>query len=124
MGHPGHPRLQEALRIYRPRTRVTRSGLERRFLALIEAAGLPLPATNFVVGAYEVDCYWAAERFAVELDVYATHGSPLAFERDRERADDLLLLDVELMRVTDIWLERDPSAVMARVAAHLARRRC
>jgi very-short-patch-repair endonuclease len=122
MGHPGHPRLREAMRIYRPRERVTRSGLERRFLALLEAAGLPLPATNYVVGPYELDCYWEAERFGVELDVYATHGSPLAFERDRERADDLLALGVEITRVTDIRLEREPDAVIARVAAHLARR--
>jgi hypothetical protein len=123
MGHPGHPRLREALRIYQPRVRVTRSGLERRFLALLEAANIPLPATNFNVGAYELDCYWAAERFGVELDVYGTHGSPLAFERDRERADDLLAIGVEITRVTDIRLAREPSAVIARVAAHLERRR-
>jgi hypothetical protein len=123
MGHPGHPRLREALRLYQPRTRVTRSGLERRFLALVEAAGLPSPASNFNVGAYEIDCYWPAERFGVELDVFATHGSPLAFERDRERSDDLLAIGVEITRVTDLRLEREPDAVLARVADHLERRR-
>jgi hypothetical protein len=122
MGHPGHPRLREALRIYRPRDRLTRSDLERRFLTLVEAAGLPLPASNFLVGAYELDCYWPERRFAVELDVFATHGSPLAFERDRERTDDLLALGVEMIRVTDVRLEREPETVIARVAAHLARR--
>ena len=122
-GHPGHRRLTAALRIYRPEVRTTRSGLERGFLALVEAARLPLPATNFIVGPYEIDCYWADERFGVELDVFATHGSPLAFERDRERADDLLAIGVEITRVTDVRLEREPDAVMARVAAHLKRRR-
>jgi very-short-patch-repair endonuclease len=123
MGHPGHPRLWEAMRLYQPRIRVTRSDFERRFLGLLEAAGLPLPATNFNVGAYEIDCYWPAERFGVELDVFATHGSPLAFERDRERVDDLLAIGVETTRVTDIRLEREPAVVLARVAAHLERRR-
>jgi hypothetical protein len=122
-GHPGHPRLREALRIYRPRVRVTRSDLERRSLALVEAAGLPLPASNYNVGAYELDCYWPEERFGVEIDVFATHGSPLAFELDRERADDLLAIGVEITRVTDIRLAREPDAVMARLAAHLERRR-
>jgi hypothetical protein len=123
MGHPGLPRLRVAMRVHRPRVRVTRSDLERRFLALTEAAGPPPPATNFNVGAYEVDCYWQDERFGVELDVYATHGSPLAFERDRERVDDLLAIGVEITRVTDVRLEREPSAVLARVAGHLERRR-
>jgi very-short-patch-repair endonuclease len=123
MGHPGHTPLREALRLYQPRTRVTRSALERCFLAHLEAAGLPLPATNYIVGAYEIDCYWTGERFGVELDVYGTHGSPLPFERDRERVDDLLAIDVEITRVTDLRLEREPAAVMARVAAHLERRR-
>jgi very-short-patch-repair endonuclease len=116
-GHPGHGRLTKALRLYRPDPSVTRSGLERRFRALVRRAGLPLPATNYVVGPYEIDAYWEAERFGVELDVFATHGSRLSFERDRERADDLLVIGIEITRVTDVRLEREPDAVMRRVAA-------
>ena len=44
---------------------------------------------NFDVDGYELDAYWERERFAVELDIYETHGSPAAFERDRLRQDDL-----------------------------------
>ena len=29
---------------------------------------------NFNVAGFELDAYWEAERFAVELDVYETHG--------------------------------------------------
>jgi very-short-patch-repair endonuclease len=90
---------------------------------LIRAASLPLPSQNVNLGPYELDCYWEAERFCVELDVYATHGSRRSFEADREREDDLLLLGVELIRVTDVRLGREPDAVLARVAAHLERRR-
>ena len=86
-------------------------------------AGLPPPQTNVVVEGYELDAYWEAEGFAVELDVYATHGSPRSFEADRERADDLLLAGIELIRVTDVRLDREPRETVARVAAHLARRR-
>jgi very-short-patch-repair endonuclease len=121
--HRGYAPLAKALRLYRPDPALTRSGLERRFRALVRRAGLPLPAANYVIGRFEIDAYWEAEQFGVELDVFATHGSRLAFERDRERADELLASGVEIVRITDIRLEREPEAVMSRVAAHLERRR-
>jgi very-short-patch-repair endonuclease len=122
-GHPGHARLTSALRIYRPELAVLRSDLERDFRALVRGSSLPLPSHNVNVGAYELDCYWPEQRFCVELDVYATHGSRRSFEADREREDDLLLAGIEVMRVTDVRLEREPDEVMARLAAHLKRRR-
>jgi very-short-patch-repair endonuclease len=122
-GHPGRARFAAALRAYRPEGAVLRSNLEKRFRDLVLAAGLPRPQTNVAVEGYELDAYWEAEGFAVELDVYATHGSPRSFEADRERADDLLLAGIELIRVTDVRLTREPRETIARVAAHLARRR-
>ena len=121
--HPGAGKLRRALDIYRPEPAITRSKLERRFLALMRKAGLPPPAMNFNVGGFELDAYWAGERFAVELDVFETHGSPAAFERDRRRQDDLMLLGVEMIRVTGPRLAREPEQVAERVAAHLSRRR-
>ena len=76
-----------------------------------------------VVEGYELDAYWEAEEFAVELDVYATHGSRTSFEEDPKRQDDLLLAGIELIRVTGVRLDREPRETIARVAAHLARRR-
>ncbi len=67
--------------------------------------------------------YWEPEAFAVELDVYATHGSPRSFEADRRREDDLLLAGIEIVRVTDVRLDREPEETIGRVAAHLERRR-
>jgi very-short-patch-repair endonuclease len=122
-GHPGRVKLRYALDTFKPEQIVIRSDLERRFRRLVLAAGLPTPQTNVVVEGYELDAYWEAEGFAVELDVYATHGSPLSFETDREREDDLLLAGIELIRVTDVRLEREPQKTIARVAAHLERRR-
>jgi very-short-patch-repair endonuclease len=122
-GHRGNARLAAALRVYKPETAVLRSDLERCFRKLVLAAGLPRPQTNVVVEGYELDAYWEAEGFAVELDVYATHGSPTSFEADREREDKLLLAGIELIRVTDVRLHREPAETIARVAAHLARPR-
>jgi very-short-patch-repair endonuclease len=122
-GHPGRARFATAVRDFKPETATLRSDLERRFRGLVLAAGVPVPQTNVVVEGYELDCYWEAEGFAVELDVFATHGSRHSFETDRERADDLLLAGIELIRVTDIRLKREPEETIARVAAHLERRR-
>jgi len=122
-GHPGRVKLRRALDTFRPETATLRSDLERRFRDLVLAAGLPRPATNVFVAGYELDAYWEAEGFAVELDVYATHGSRLSFEEDRERADDLLLAGIELIRVTGVRLDREPRETISRVAAHLERRR-
>lgn len=122
-GHPGAGRLRQALSSYRVDPSFTRSSLERRFLDLVRTAGLPAPAMNFSVGEYELDAYWQAERFAVELDVYETHGSRAAFERDRLRQEDLKLRGIEMVRVTGARLDREPRRVIERIGALLAQRR-
>lgn len=121
--HPGAGKLRRALAIYRPEPAFTRSGLERRFLELVREAGLPLPSMNLNVGGFELDAYWEPERFAVELDVYETHGTHLAFENDRWRQDDLLLDGIETIRVTGPRLDAEPRETIERIAAHLERRR-
>jgi very-short-patch-repair endonuclease len=121
--HPGAGRLRRALAIYREEPAFTRSGLERLFLRLVRQAGLAAPSMNYVVAGFELDAYWEAERFAVELDIYETHGTHDAFERDRLRQDDLVLIGVEMIRVTGPRLSREPKATIERVAAHLERRR-
>jgi hypothetical protein len=121
--HPGVAKLRRALEIYREDPAFVRSKLEGRFLRLVKAAGLPVPSMNFVVAGFELDAYWERERFAVELDVYETHGTHGAFERDRLRQDDLLLIGVQMIRVTGPRLRQEPAATIERVAAHLERRR-
>jgi Transcriptional regulator, AbiEi antitoxin len=121
--HPGAGRLRRALAIYRDEPAFTRSQLERRFLGLVKAAGLPAPTMNFAIGEYELDAYWQWERFAVELDVYGTHGSRAAFERDRLRQEELKLRGIEMIRVTGSRLEQEPDTVVERVGALLRQRR-
>lgn len=121
-GHRGAFHLERAIGIYEP-PRLTRSELERELLALLQDAGLPAPSTAFVVAGYELDLYWPDLRFAVELDVYATHGGHESFEEDRRRDEDLKLAGVELTRVTGRRLEREPRQVVKRVGELLNQRR-
>ena len=119
--HAGRGVLRRAIALYRP-VPFTRSGFETLFFEAVLEAGLPRPATNFVEAGFELDVYWPEQRFAVELDTYATHGTHAAFERDHLRDEDLKLTGIELTRVTDVRFHREPEVVLERVATLLARR--
>jgi very-short-patch-repair endonuclease len=64
---------------------VTLSKLERAFLDLLRAVGLPLPETNRVASGRRVDARWPEHRLTVELDGYRFHRSRHAWEQDRRR---------------------------------------
>jgi hypothetical protein len=121
-GFRGVARLREALDIYRI-PGFTRSGLERRFLELVHDAGLPRPSTNLLVAGYELDAYWPAERFAVELDTYDYHGGHAAFEADRLRQEDLKMVGIEMTRITGTRIDREPRSVAHRLHKLLSQRR-
>ncbi len=120
--HPGRGWLRRAIALYQP-VPFNRSGFERRFFEAVLEAGLPRPATNFVEAGFELDVYWPEQRFAVELDTYATHGTNAAFERDHVRDEDLALAGIEMTMVTDVRFHRERENVLKRVATLLARRR-
>jgi hypothetical protein len=122
-GHRGRGPLGRALAIYRPDPAFTRSRFERRFRRLVAAAGLPAPSMNYNVAEFELDAYWPDLRFAVELDVFETHGGRAAFERDRRRQEELKLLGIEMIPVTAPRLKREPEAVIRNLATLLERRR-
>jgi hypothetical protein len=116
--HPGAGRLRRALALYKPLP-FTRSELERRFLRLVEEAGLPAPVANSLVAGYEVDMHWASRRLVVELDGFEHHRTRAAFERDRRRDEDLKLAGFEVVRLTARRIADDPQGVAARLAALL-----
>jgi very-short-patch-repair endonuclease len=122
-GHRGRKRLARALASYQPDPSFTRSKFERRFRRLVIAAALPAPSMNFNVAEFELDAYWPDLRFAVELDLYETHGSRAAFERDHRRQEELKLLGVEMIRVTEPRMRQEPQAVIRNLATLLKRRR-
>ncbi len=120
-GHHGWGPLRRAIALYEPPP-FTRSQFERLFFEAVVRTELPRPATNFVEAGFELDVYWPEYRFAVELDVYATHGTHGSFERDRLRQEDLKLAGIEMTRVTDVRFHREPDAVLARVGRLLDER--
>jgi very-short-patch-repair endonuclease len=122
-GHCGRGPLSRVIAIYSPDPVFTRSKFERRFRQLVKAVGLPVPSMNFNVAEFELDAYWPDLRFAVELDLFETHGSRAAFERDRRRQEELKLLGIEMIRITAPRLKREPEAVLRNLATLLKRRR-
>jgi hypothetical protein len=81
--HTAPPCLQAVLARYT--TAATRSELEERFLRLCDDHGIPRPEVNAGIEGFEVDFVWRDARLIVEVDGYAFHRSPRAFEHDRER---------------------------------------
>jgi hypothetical protein len=121
-GHRGRGPLAEALTIYRE-TGFTRSGGEKKLLAVLADAGVPRPAVNNFIEGYELDFYWERERFGVELDSWEHHRGHRSFEEDRRREDDLTLAGITTIRITGTRLKHEPGEVAARIAEHLDRRR-
>jgi very-short-patch-repair endonuclease len=122
-GHRGRGRLGRALAVYRPDPAFTRSRFEQLFRRRVISAGILAPAMNFSVEGYELDAYWPDLCFAVELDLFETHGTRAAFERDRLRHEELKLAGIEMIRITRPRLLREPDALLANLAALLDRRR-
>jgi len=122
-GHRGRGRLRRALALYQPDPAFTRSRFEKQFRRLVIRAGISAPSMNFNAHGYELDAYWPELRFAVELDLFETHGTRAAFERDRLRHEELKLVGIEMIRVTKPRLDAEPDAVLRNLATLLGRRR-
>ncbi len=97
---PGCPGAGALRSVLHGDVHVTLSALERRFLARLDAAGLPLPETNRTAGGRRVDCRWPAQHLTVELDSYRYHRSRHAWEQDRRREREARLRGDEFRRYT------------------------
>jgi len=118
----GHAAIREALaRHAATGTQLTRSWLERAFLRLTDAHGLPRPRMNAWIGDMEVDATWPQQRVAVELDGWGEHATRAAFARDRERGNALQVRGWVVLRFTHGQVTREP-AVVARIVADALRR--
>ena len=103
---------------------LTRSELEKRFLAICDAAALPRPHINAWIpledGGVEVDFVWDGERLIVETDGHRVHRTRAAFERDRRRDRRLMLAGWRVARFTWLDLVRDPDEVTSTIHGLLA----
>ena len=100
-------------RVLRGDEHVSLSALERRFLALLRGAGLPLPITNRPAGGRCVDCRWVEKRLTVELDGYRYHSSRHAWELDRLREREAFARRDDFRRYTYGDVFEHPSRMLA-----------
>jgi very-short-patch-repair endonuclease len=96
-----------------------RSPLEDRFAAFVRAHHLPPPQTNVLVDGDEVDALWPGARLIVELDSWEFHHDRAAFEEDRNRDTDHLLLGYRTIRITHRRLDEEPERLAAQILALL-----
>ena len=82
-GQPGVGRLRGVLD--RRTFVLTDSELERRFLPLAQAAGLPPPRTQARLNGFRVDFYWPELGLVVETDGLRYHRTPAQQSHDRRR---------------------------------------
>jgi very-short-patch-repair endonuclease len=118
-GRHGAPALAGVLERYGEPAR-TRSEAERRFLALVKAAKLPIPLVNHPIRGYTIDFMWPRQRLAVEIDGYRYHSARGAFERDRAKGANLAAAGLCVVRFTWLQLVSEPHVVIARTAQALA----
>jgi hypothetical protein len=80
--------------------RHSRSDLERDFLDVCRAAGVPLPATNVSVEDEDVDAHWPGTTLIVELQSWQWHRTREALERDSAKALRLAAAGYRVVPVT------------------------
>jgi hypothetical protein len=112
--------LRTALADYAPEPAFTRSELEKRFLALCRAAGVPMPRTNNTANGDEIDFTWPDRRLMVEADSLRYHGTRAAFERDRRRDQQLTAAGWRVVRFTWRQVDETPAEVAATLRSLLA----
>jgi very-short-patch-repair endonuclease len=117
---PNCPGAANLRRVLHGEIHVTLSKLERAFLALLRAEGLPLPETNGRAGGRRVDCRWPEHRLTVELDSYRYHNTRHAWERDRRREREAYARGDQFRRYTYKDVVENPTRMLAELRELLA----
>ncbi|HEY6550162.1 MAG TPA: DUF559 domain-containing protein [Solirubrobacterales bacterium] len=122
----GAPRLRTILAGWRgtaERRPQIRSRLEARLLPLLIEEGLPVPKTNVKLNVdgnrFEIDLLWQEQLLAIETDGEETHGTRVAFQRDRKRDQILVAAGYRTARITWRQVVDEPTAVANRIARML-----
>jgi very-short-patch-repair endonuclease len=111
-------------RLDRRTFRLTDSELERRFLALVEQAGIVPPETGVRIGGLKVDFLWRRIGLVVETDGLRYHRTAAQQTVDRRRDQRLTEAGLTLLRFTHAQVrygaeevERTLRSVTRRLAA-------
>jgi hypothetical protein len=106
-----------------PTVALTSTQLERCFLPLAKAAGLPVPQTQVWLDGYRVDFYWPDLALVVEADSLRYHRTPFKQARDKQRDNTHAVSGFTTLRFSDGQIRHDPAYVrrtLARTARKLA----
>jgi very-short-patch-repair endonuclease len=97
--------------------RYTHSELERAFLPLACAAGLPLPRTSLYVDGHEVDFYFSSLDLVIEADSITYHRTPAQQTKDRERDQSHSAAGTAHLRFTHAQIKFDQEHVVRTLRA-------
>jgi very-short-patch-repair endonuclease len=114
-------RLLRVLALWVPRTEVTESELEARFLALCARARIPAPDLQRRFGNRRADFVWHDCRLIVETDG-ASHLGLVALGEDRAKDRDLQMRGYAVIRFTWADVVNRPAQTAREIRAHRARR--
>lgn len=92
--------------------RLTDSELERRFLALVEAAGLSLPQTGRRLNGFKVDFFWPDLGLVVETDGLSYHRTPAQQARDLVRDQAHTAAGLSRLRFSHAQVRFEPDHVI------------
>lgn len=97
------------------------SWLEREFLRIVHAAGLPTPMTQQVLGRRDttlirVDCHFPEASLVVELLGYRWHRTPMQMQVDSERVNQLQMKGQLVLQFTYRHVTERPEWVVHTVA--------
>jgi len=120
-GRRGVPRLRKLLD--RRTFTATDTWLERRFVPIVRAAGLPKPLTQEHVNGFRVDFWWPDLGLVVETDGLRYHRTPAEQARDRVRDQTHTAAGLTCLRFTRAQVRFEPGYVEGTLAA-VATRLC
>lgn len=103
--------------------RLTESELERRFLRLVRAAGLPMPRTQARVNGYRVDFFWPELGLVVETDGLRYHRTAARQALDNRRARAHVAAGLTVLRFSHREIRFEAEAVAATLGAVIERLR-
>jgi len=114
--------IRELREVLDPHTfRLTRSELERLFLAIVRRARLPIPLTRQIVNGFEVDFFWRELGLVVEADSLRYHPTAMKQTNDLLRDNAHTVADLTRLRFTHWQVRYDTQYVIETLTAIIQR---
>jgi very-short-patch-repair endonuclease len=114
---PGKGELRNLLARYSR----TDSNLERRFLAIVRKARLPMPATQEYLARGRIDFHWPELNLVVETDGLTYHRTPMQQLEDRRRDQAHTAAGRTQLRFANLQIRESPDEVAATLLAVVRR---